>query len=68
MSDKYQGKPVTIVRAATSTDAGYNSGVDQVLVKFADGIQKLVPRAEVINPDQEQPADQAPEARKAAQK
>jgi hypothetical protein len=59
MSKDYvlDGKPVTVVREAKDTDAGYlpnESPFDQLLVKLEDGTEKVVLRSALMHAGSEE--------------
>jgi hypothetical protein len=43
----YQGKQVTVVRAAQKGDAGFDPAAPKSVIQLPDGSQKTVPDAEV---------------------
>jgi hypothetical protein len=44
---EYQGKPVTVIRAALPADEGSVPSQDQVVIRYADGGESVVQRSEV---------------------
>jgi hypothetical protein len=56
MTKTYQGKEVTVVRAAKVGDKGFDAARgSQSLIKLADGSEKVVNDAEVTSADEPAP-------------
>ena len=49
----YQGKQVTVVRAARQGDKDFDAAKPKSVIKLPDGTEKTVPTAEVTGVEQE---------------